>query len=304
MRSLLFIGIALVAGCAATSAPRAADAAGETASAVATTACADDAGWNDPAAPFLIHGDTWFVGTCGITALLVTSKDGHVLLDAGTPEAAPQVVANVRALGFRVEDIRYIVNSHAHVDHAGGIAAIQKASGATVVALDAALPALRSGRNGSDDPQHGQLPAFPGVGATRAIADGDVLRLGTLAFTAHATPGHAPGGTGWTWRSCEGAACLDLAFVDSLTAVAAPGYRFGDEAAHPDLLPTFRATFERVARLPCDVLLTPHPQASAMWSRLGPRADRPLAEPGACRRYAEAAAKRLDTRLVEERATP
>lgn len=305
MRALLCIGALLAGGCVAlptspTGNPARAAAAPRTAAA----ACLDDAGWNDPATPFRVHGDTWFVGTCGITALLVTSKDGHVLVDVGTAQAAPQVLENVRRLGFRVEDIRYIVNSHPHTDHAGGIAAAQQASGAIVVALEAALPALASGRNGSDDPQHGQLPAFPAVGATRAIADGGVLRLGTLALEAHATPGHAPGGTSWTWRSCEGAACLDIAFVDSLTAVAAPGFRFADGAAHPNLLPRFRATLDRVMQLPCDLLLTPHPQASAMWSRLGPGADRPVADAGACRAYATAAAKRLDARLAEERATP
>ncbi len=300
MRSFAAIAALLAAGCTATPAPQLPAAA----AAQGASACADDAGWNEPAAPFRIHGDTWFVGTCGITALLVTSTDGHVLLDTGTGEAAPQIIANVRAAGFRVEDIRYIVNSHAHMDHAGGIAAIQAASGATVVALEAARPALLGGRNGPDDPQYGQLPAFAAVDAVRVLADGEALRVGPLALVAHATPGHAPGGTSWTWRSCEAGRCLDIAFADSLTAVAAPGFRFGDEASHPALLPTLRASYARVAALPCDILLTPHPRASAMWSRMGPRADRPLADPGACRAYAAAAAQGLDARLREERATP
>lgn len=265
--------------------------------------CADDAGWNDPATPVRIHGDTWYVGTCGIAALLVTSAAGHVLLDAGTENAASQVIANVRALGFDVADIRYIVNSHAHLDHAGGIAALQQASGATVVAMADALPALRSGRSEPGDPQHGTMRPYPAVGAFRPIGDGEVLRLGPLALTAHATSGHAPGGTSWTWRSCEGDRCLDMAFVDSLTAVAAPGYRFGD-AANAGLVASFGTTFERVAGLPCDVLVTPHPQASALWSRLGPGASRPLADAGACRAYAEAAAARLQARLAQERARP
>lgn len=306
MRSVRFLALLFATGCAANPANPVSSAAGSATATPAPVArpCPDDAGWNDPAAPLRVHGDTWFVGTCGITSLLVTSSDGHVLLDAGTAQAAPQVLANIRAVGFRAEDIRYIVNSHAHMDHAGRIAAIQRASGAVVVAMDAATRALRTGRNDEDDPQHGRLPAFAAVGAMRGIDDGEVLRVGPLALTAHATPGHAPGGTSWTWRSCQAGHCLDLAFVDSLTAVAAPNYRFSDEAAHPSVLPAFRATFERVAGLPCDVLLTPHPQASGLWSRLGPRADRPLAGSGACRDYAAAAARRLDARLAEERVTP
>lgn len=266
--------------------------------------CTDDAGWNDPATPRHIHGDTYFVGTCGITALLVTSPEGHVLLDAGTERAATQVLANIRALGFRVEDVEYIANSHAHHDHGGGIATLQRASGATVVAMADALPILRSGASTPADPQHGALAPFPGVGTTREIADRDVLQLGPIALTAHATPGHMPGGTSWTWRSCEAGRCLDIAYADSLTAVSAPGYRFADERAHPQVLPTFARTFERVRALPCDVLLTPHPQASALWARLAPAATRPLAEPGACRAYADAAERRLHARLAEERATP
>lgn len=266
--------------------------------------CADDAGWNDPATPRRIHGDTWYVGTCGITALLVASASGHVLLDAGTEAAATQVLSNIRALGFRVEDIAYIVNSHAHHDHAGGIAALQRASGAMVVAMPDALPALRSGTSTPDDPQHGALDAFPGVRATRAIVDGGILRVGPVELTAHATPGHAPGGTSWTWRSCQAGGCVDVAFVDSLTAVSAPGYRFRDGHAHPQVVPTFRRTFDRVRSLPCDLLLTPHPQASGLWSRLGPGATRPLVDAGACRAYAQGAEQRLETRLAEEHAAP
>lgn len=98
--------------------------------------------------------------------------------------------------------------------------------------------------------------------------------------------------------------CLDVAYVDSLTAVSASGYRFTDARANPTILPTFRATFERVAALPCDLLLTPHPQASALWSRLGPAASQPLAAPGACRAYVDDARRRLDARLAQETATP
>lgn len=275
-----------------------------TASIPVRSACANDAGWNDPATPRRVHGDTYYVGTCGITALLVTSSAGHVLLDVGTEKAAAQVLANIRVLGFRIEDVKYIVNSHAHHDHAGGIAAVQRASGATVVSMRDALPMLRSGESTAADPQHGDLRPFPGVAATRAIADGHELRAGPLALTAHATPAHMPGGTSWTWRSCEAGRCIDIAFVDSLSAVSAPGYRFSDEQAHPEVLPTFRRTFERVRTLPCDLLLTPHPQASALWSRLGPGATRSLVESGACRAYADAAEHRLESRLAEERATP
>src|SRR5215212_1934451 len=94
--------------------------------------CKADAGWSDPAKPQPVYGNTWYVGTCGITALLVTSDKGHVLIDGATTEAAPQIEANIRALGFRIKDVRFILATHAHLDHAGGFARLQKASGAVM----------------------------------------------------------------------------------------------------------------------------------------------------------------------------
>ncbi|GAB2520180.1 subclass B3 metallo-beta-lactamase [Lysobacter humi (ex Lee et al. 2017)] len=266
--------------------------------------CAADAGWDDPASPRRVHGDTWYVGTCGITALLVASPAGHVLIDSGTENGATQVLANLRMLGVDIRDVRYILTSHVHHDHVGGVATLQRESGATVVAMVDAATVLRTGRSLPGDPQHGSLSPFAPVSAVRTIADREALRVGALTFTAQATPGHAPGGTSWTWRSCDAAGCVDIAYADSLTAVSAPGYRFSDARANPTVVPAFHATFERVAALPCDVLLTPHPQASALWSRLGPGATQPLVARGACRDYVAAARRRLDARLAEETATP
>lgn len=265
--------------------------------------CPADAGWDTPSAPHHIHGETWFVGTCGITALLLTSPEGHVLLDGGTARGAALIEANIRALGFDLRDVRYIAGSHEHFDHAAGIAALQKASGATVVARAPAAEVLRTGRSGRDDPQYGVLEAFdPLPGEVRLIGDGQVLELGSLRLTAHATPGHTSGSTSWTWRSCEGQSCVDIAYADSLTAISDDQWRFGDEDAHPGYLAAFRRSLDAVAGLPCDILVTPHPSASDLLARIGPGADKPLAAPGACRAYADTARERLDRRLAEEEA--
>ncbi|AKC87786.1 subclass B3 metallo-beta-lactamase [Pseudoxanthomonas suwonensis] len=261
--------------------------------------CPANAGWDDPSPPHRVHGDTWYVGTCGITALLVTSPDGNILLDGGTAKGAALIEANIRTAGFRVEDVRYIVGSHEHFDHAGGIAALQRASGATVVAREPAAVVLESGRSGRDDPQYAVLEEMAPVAGVRRIAGGEALTLGPLALVAHATPGHTPGGTSWTWRSCEDGGCVDIAYVDSLSAISDDEWRF---SAHPDYVATFRRTLDTVAALPCDILITPHPGASGLWSRLGPQAERPLAGDGACRAYADQARARLDKRLADEAA--
>ncbi len=268
----------------------------------APAACAANAGWNDPATPLRVHGNTWYVGTCGISALLVTSDEGHILIDAATPQAGPQILANIRALGFRPEDVRAIVFSHEHFDHAGSLAELQRATGAPVYARAPAVATLARGASDRSDPQFEALEPFAPVERVVALVDDGVVRVGPLALRAIPTPGHTPGGTSWTWRSCEAEDCRQMVYADSLTAVSDDVYRYGDDAAHPGYVAAFRATLARVAALECDVLVTPHPSASRLWSRLGPGADQPLAEPGACRAYAQAATARLDKRLADEAA--
>lgn len=264
--------------------------------------CAADAGWNDPATPQRIHGNTYFVGTCGISALLIVSPQGHVLVDGATPQAAVQILDNIQALGFKPEDVRRIVFSHEHSDHAGGLAELQRATGAPVLARAPAVAALERGRSDRSDPQLLDLEPFEAVADVRTIRDSEVVKVGPLALQAIATPGHTPGGTSWTWRSCAGDDCRQIVYADSLTAISDKQYRFSDEAAHPGYLAGYRKTLKRVAGLPCDILLTPHPSASRMWSRIGAAADAPLADGDACRAYADAAEKRLEIRLAEEAA--
>ncbi len=263
--------------------------------------CAADPGWNDPATPRRIHGDTYFVGTCGISALLVASAQGHVLIDGATPQAAAQIVANIRALGFEPQDVRRIVFSHEHFDHVGGLAELQRATGAPVLSRAPAMATLKRGRSDRGDPQLLDLEPFAPVAKVQTIADDEVVKVGALALQAIATPGHTPGGTSWTWRSCQGDDCRQIVYADSLTAISDTEYRFSDEAAHPGYLAGYRQTLKRVAELPCDILLTPHPSASRMWSRIG-AADAPLVDGKACRTYTDAAGKRLDARLTDEAA--
>jgi metallo-beta-lactamase class B len=284
----------LAAGCAP---QRPAAASAEVPGSELATACAGRDGWSDPAPPARIIANTYFVGTCGITAVLIASPQGHVVIDGGPADAAPLVAANIRRLGYRVEDVRFLLNSHEHVDHAGGLGALQQMSRAVMVARAPARVVLESGQVDSADPQAGAIGGFPSVKVGRIVADGDVVRLGTLAITAHATPGHTDGGTSWTWRACEGGTCRTIAFVDSLTPVSAEGYRFTD---HPERVAPFRSTFDKVARLDCDVLITPHPSASNLFARIAGLAA--FVDRGACAAYAGGAARRLDERLAREAA--
>lgn len=270
-------------------------ASAETGQRALAQACEGRDGWSDAAPPARIHGSTYYVGTCGITVLLIATPDGHVMIDGATEQAAPHVLANIRKLGFDPRDVKLIVSTHEHIDHVGGLAALKAATGAKLVARMPARAALASGRADPDDPQAAILPPFTGVAVDRIVRDGEVVRLGRQRLTVHATPGHTSGGTSWSWRSCDSGKCQQVVYADSLNASSADGYRFAD---HPERVAPLRASIAKVAALDCGLLLSPHPSASAMFERFA--GNRPLAESDACRAYAAAAGKRLDDRLASE----
>ena len=229
---------------------------------------------------------------------------------AACPNRRRRSIGYIRQLGFRTEDVRLIVNSHAHYDHAGGIAALQRLSRAAVAASAAGARAIEQGEPASDDPQFGfgrAVNAFPAVKGIRVVKDGEILRVGTLAITAHLTPGHTPGSTTWSWQSCEGPRCVSIVYADSLNAVSAPGFRFTGGNGQPSVVESFRRSIDKVGGLPCDVIVSVHPAFTDLDGKLKRRG-----QPGgadafidkqSCRAYAAGASKRLDARIAEERAS-
>lgn len=158
-----------------------------------------------------------------------------------------------------------------------------------------------------DDPQYGfgvAENAFPAVKQVRVVADREVVRVGSLAIEAHQTPGHTPGSTAWTWQSCEGTRCLNIVYADSLSAVAAPGFRYTGDATTPSRVEAFRRAIAAVAALPCDIIVSTHPFVTGLDKKLAQRGSSDSSEAfidsGACRAYAAAAAKQLDARVAEE----
>lgn len=261
------------------------------------TACTGRDGWSDAAPPARIFGNVYYIGTCGISVLLITSPRGHIVIDAATAEAVPSILANIRTLGFDPRDVRYLIGSHEHIDHMGGFAALKAATGAQIIVREPARRTLETGVIDRDDPQSGLLPAMVPVTVDRLIADGEDLRLGDTVLTAIATPGHTIGGTSWTWQTCDAQHCARMVYADSMTAVSADSYRFTD---HPARVAPFRATIARVGALDCDLLITPHPSFSNLFERLS--GTEPLADSTACHTFATAMATRLDRRLAQEAA--
>ena len=236
--------------------------------------CDDCKVWNKPREPFRVFGNTYYVGTDGLSALLVTGDAGHVLLDAGLSQSAPLIDANIRKLGFKTEDVKLIVISHGHFDHAGGANSLQRHTGATVAASASTAQAMQSGQNTPDDPQYGfgkEFNGFPVVKNVKVVADQEVLTVGKTSIKVHLIPGHAPGSTAYTWQSCsstsEGGKCLNMVYADSLTSPSAPGFKYGSR------LDSFQRSIEKVAALPCDIVLSPHPQFTQVDEKLKRRSE-------------------------------
>lgn len=260
--------------------------------------CQGRDGWSDVAPPAHVFGNVYMVGTCGIVALLITSKKGHILIDGATEKAAPSIAENIRKLGFDPADVRYLLSSHEHIDHVGGLAALKRITGARLLARKEASASMESGLPSKTDPQAGSLLPFSGVKVDRLINDGEILKLGALEITAVASPGHAPGGTSWMWKSCQGIICYNFVYADSLGSVSADDYRFSD---HPEYVAVFRGTIDRIAKIRlCDILITPHPAQSHFFERLS---NGSLTGKNGCAIYANTATEKLNARLEKEAVT-
>lgn len=249
--------------------------------------------WLAPRPPVRVFGNTYLVGFGGLSVALIDTGDGLILIDGALPQGAAAILANVRTLGFQPRDIKYILSTEPHFDHAGGLAALARDTGAVVVASRRGAEGLRSGRLAADDPQRGYDSRFPAVARVRTIGDGEVLRLGRTVVTARATPGHTMGSMSWTWRSCEREACRFIVFASSLNPVSADNYRYGAPASRP-IVDGFRHSYKVMARLPCDILITAHADQDGATGRF-------RTNPGACRALATASADKLDKRLSDER---
>lgn len=260
--------------------------------------------WLTPRAPVRLLGNTYYVGTHGLSSILITSDEGHVLIDGGVAESAALIAGNIEKLGFKLKDVRTIVVSHAHYDHVGGVSELQQLTGAKVVASRSAADALRRGRGGEDDPQFALGEAFPAIEKVTAIRDGETLQVGLVAITGHSTPGHTPGGMSWSWYSCEKLRCAYFVYADSLTAESANGFRFSDSTRYRRAVRDFQWSFYIVRNLRCDVLLTPHPEGSNLWARVAQRDAGKLdalIDSNACRNYSNQSRTAFDKRLEQER---
>jgi metallo-beta-lactamase class B len=216
--------------------------------------------WNTSVAPFRIIGNVYYVGASDVTSFLIVTPAGDIVLDGGLALTAPQIEANIQTLGFKVNDVKILLNSHAHFDHAGGLAELKKATGANLVGMDGDTALLAHGGHG--DFFFGDAYPFPPVAPDRTVHDGDTVSLGGTTLTAHLTPGHTRGCTTWTMTANDAGKNYNVVFVCSATVL--DGYELVDRPGKPASYPGIAADYEKSFRvwksLPCDVFLASHGQ--------------------------------------------
>lgn len=252
MRLILIAALFAIVGCASAPQPLASDAEIEAAERAPLNGYAINGRWNEPYEPFTVIGNIHYVGTAGVSSFLITTPEGHFLIDGILPQSVPQIAANIRALGYDIRDVKYLLNSHAHFDHAGGLAGLQRLSGATMVASAADRPVLEAG-DISYGPSAGM--GFPPVRVDRVIGDNESLNLGGVTLTAHLTPGHTEGCTSWTMDVTGNDGARHTAFFHCSATVA--GQSLVPES-YPGMVAAFRSTFARVREMRADVFLGNH----------------------------------------------
>jgi metallo-beta-lactamase class B len=208
--------------------------------------------WNKPVKAFRMISNIHYVGTNFLACYLITTPAGHILIDTGMQESGPLVRANIEALGFKLSEIKIILSSHSHFDHVAGHADMKAATGAQVYALEADAVILESGGAKSFNP----LTPYKPVKVDKSLKDGEVVRLGNAALTAHLTPGHTEGNTTWTTTVEEGGKKYDVVFVGSMSIN--PGVRMVNNAKWPKIDEAYARSFQVLKSLPCDVFLGPH----------------------------------------------
>lgn len=215
--------------------------------------------WDEPTEPAKIVGPIYFVGTKGLSVYLITTPEGHILINTGMPGSGPLIEASIRKLGFKPKDIKIILTGHAHCDHTGGHAYLQKVSGAKIAVIDREKELLESG--GKADFHYSDVKefAFDPVRVDTVFRDGEEIKLGNITITALLTGGHTKGSTTFLTKVTEGEKSFTVLFPNG-TSVN-PGYRVENNPSYPGIGDDYRRTYRTLLSLEPDIWLMPHNEA-------------------------------------------
>jgi glyoxylase-like metal-dependent hydrolase (beta-lactamase superfamily II) len=258
----------------------------------------DPPAWTRPIAPFHVVGPIWYVGTEGLAAYLIKTRAGAILLDGTMAENVPAIERNIAALGVPIRQVKLLLNSHAHFDHAAGLAKLKADSGARLAAGVGDREALDTGVP-PGEVSYGVI-RFPAVHVDRAVRDGEQVRLGGVTLTAHATPGHTPGNTSWSMQLTDGGKTLEVVFPGSLTVA---GNRLVGNRRYPGIVADFRRSFAMVAALPADVVLPAHPEGADVIGRRAAAGDaQAFVAPGLLEKLTAEASVAFEAELATQQA--
>jgi metallo-beta-lactamase class B len=256
--------------------------------------------WNKPTEPFKMIGNVYYVGTDGLASYLITSPQGHILVDTAMPEATSQIKASIEKLGFKITDIKYLLNTHAHIDHTGGLAEMKAASGAQLVAGEADKPLLEGGYY--PGAREETALNFPPVKVDRTVREGDTVTVGDVTLTARETPGHSPGCTSWAFAVKDGDATRSVLIFCSGTVAL---NRLVTNPTYSGIVADYRKTFARAKEMKVDVLLAPHPEMYRMQDKramISDGAPNPFVNPGEFNAYAATLEKAFEEGLAKQTA--
>jgi metallo-beta-lactamase class B len=253
---------------------------------------------NQPVKPFRVIGNIYYVGANEVTSFLITGNAGHILLDGGFAETAPQIRQNLEALGFHLADVKILLNGQAHLDHAGGLASLKQLSGARLIA--SAADAELMARGGKGDFAFGDRLTYEPVKADRIVADGESISLGDTKMTAHMTPGHTKGCTTWTMSVDENSKTYQVVFLGGVTI---PGYKLVGNAQYPNIADDYARSFALLKRLPCDVFLGAHGSYFGLEKKLPHLGEtpNPFIDPEGYRRHTEERERAFHEQLDREK---
>jgi metallo-beta-lactamase class B len=256
---------------------------------------------NQPVAPFRIAGNVYYVGASDVTSYLVATSRGLILIDGGFAETVPQIEANIVTLGFRLADVKVILNGHAHPDHAGGLARLKQDSGAKFEAMAQEVVPLENEGRGTF--YRGDRKLFESIKVDRTLHDGDTVQLGETTLMAHLTAGHTPGCTTWTTRVRDGRRELDVVFTCQVTLPA--DTPLVNDSVYPTIAEDFARTFATLASLPCDVFLAEHGSAYSLQGKIARMKADPrtnvFIDPQGYRDFVRASRAEFETALAEQR---
>jgi metallo-beta-lactamase class B len=246
----------------------------------------DNPEWTTPHTPFRIVGNVYYVGSQDLASYLITTPDGLILINSSLVSSVPLIRKNVEALGFHFKDVKILLISHAHWDHAAGSAEIKRLTGAKYMVMDADVPVVESG--GATDFRYGAEAGshFPATKVDRVLHDGDEVKLNGVVLVAHKTPGHTKGCTTWTMRVREDNKSYNVVIVGSPNVN--PGYKLVNNAAYPSIAQDYELTFRTLKALPCDVFLGAHGGyfgMEAKYARMKPGGVNPFVDPEGYKSY-------------------